>query len=169
VLLDPDLVDGYIEQQIVHRPADTDEIKSTIEDWISPNTSGFSERNLQQSFNNDIFGEVLGYRGPRPGSREFQLFPEELAEGGEGFPDILLGHFRQSDHDDEELEKDVRKVVGELKGPGTDMDKVDSSRLKSPVEQGFDYAITNGLSVRWVVVSNMEEIRLYRSLRSLED
>lgn len=155
------MVDEYIQQQPVDQAPDVADIKDTVEDWISPSTSGFSERNLQQSFNNDIFGEVLGYRGPRPGASEFQLFPEELAEGGEGFPDVLLGHFEQSDNDDEELETDERKVVGELKGPGTDLDKVDPSRLKSPVEQGFEYAITNGLAVRWVVVSNMEEIRLY--------
>jgi hypothetical protein len=63
------------------------------------NTSGFSEPNPQQSSNNDIFGEVLGYRDSRPSASEFQLFPEKLAESGEGFPDVLLGHFKQSDDD----------------------------------------------------------------------
>lgn len=156
-LFDEDLVEEYLSQQDLERPTDTDDLVEAVEGWGQSATS-LSERNLQQSFVSDIFSDVLGYRRPRGTAGEFQLLPEALSEGGDGFPDVLLGHFEQ---EDEELTQDVRKVVGELKDPGTDLDKVDPSRLKSPVEQAFDYAITNGLSVRWVVVSNMEEIRLY--------
>jgi len=150
-------VDEYLQQQEVERPADTDNLVEAIEGWIGTSTS-LTERNLQQSFVSDIFSDVLGYTRPRGSAGEFELLPESLSEGGDGFPDVLLGHFEQ---DDGELTEDVRKVVGELKDPGTDLDKVDPSRLKSPVEQAFEYAITNGLSVRWVVASNMEVVRLY--------
>jgi hypothetical protein len=156
-LFDPDLVEEYLTQQSLERPADTSDIKDAIRGWTSTATD-LSERNLQQSFVSDIFSDVLGYRRPRGNEGEFQLLPEALSEGGEGFPDILLGEFYQEEG---ELTRDTRKVVGELKGPGTDLEKVDPSRLHSPVEQAFNYAITNGLSVRWVVASNMEEIRLY--------
>lgn len=156
-LFDPDLVDEYLEQQQVERPTNTDELVNAVAGWTGTDTS-LTERNLQQSFVSDIFSDVLGYRRPRGSAGEFELLPESLSEGGDGFPDVLLGHFEQDDGD---LVEDERKVVGELKDPGTDLDKVDPSRLKSPVEQAFEYAITNGLSVRWVVVSNMEEIRLY--------
>lgn len=156
-LFDLDLVDEYLQQQEVERPADTDDIVEAVEGWTGTSTS-LTERNLQQSFVSDIFSDVLGYRRPRGSAGEFQLLPESLSEGGGGFPDVLLGHFEQ---DDGELTEDVRKVVGELKDPGTDLDKVDPSRLKSPIEQAFEYAITNGLSVRWVVASNMEVVRLY--------
>lgn len=156
-LFDLDLVDEYLQQQEVERPADTDDIVEAVEGWTGTSTS-LTERNLQQSFVSDIFSDVLGYRRPRGSAGEFQLLPESLSEGGDGFPDVLLGHFEQ---DDGELTEDVRKVVGELKDPGTDLDKVDPSRLKSPIEQAFEYAITNGLSVRWVVASNMEVVRLY--------
>jgi len=156
-LFDPDLVDEYLQQQEVERPADSDDIVEAVEGWTGTSTS-LTERNLQQSFVSDIFSDVLGYRRPRGSAGEFQLLPESLSEGGDGFPDVLLGHFEQ---DDGELIEDVRKVVGELKDPGTDLDKVDPSRLKSPVEQAFEYAITNGLSVRWVVASNMKVVRLY--------
>lgn len=156
-LFDSDLVEEYLTQQSLERPADTEDIKDAIQGWTTTATD-LSERNLQQSFVSDIFSDVLGYRRPRGNEGEFQLLPEALSEGGEGFPDILLGEFNQVDG---ELTRDERKVVGELKGPGTDLNQVDPSRLKSPVEQAFEYAITNGLSVRWVVASNMEEIRLY--------
>ena len=156
-LFDPDLVDEYLEQQQVERPDNTDEIIEAIEGWTGTATD-LTERNLQQSFVSDIFSTTLGYSRPRGSEGRFQLLPEALSDGGDGFPDVLLGHFEQ---DDGELTEDERKVVGELKGPGTDLDKVDPSRLKSPIEQAFEYAITNGLSVRWVVASNMEEVRLY--------
>lgn len=150
-------MEEYLQQQEVKRPSDTDELIEAVEGWTGTSTS-LTERNLQQSFLSDIFSDVLGYKRPRGTAGEFQLLPESLSEGGDGFPDVLLGHFEQ---EDEELTIDVRKVVGELKDPGTDLDKVDPNRLKSPVEQAFEYAITNGLSVRWVVASNMEVVRLY--------
>jgi type I restriction-modification system DNA methylase subunit len=159
-LFDSDLVQQYLAQQIINKPTNIEDFIENIRNWSTATPSDFTERNLQQAFNTDIFTDILGYEQPRPGKQEFQLFPEELASTGDGFPDILLGHFKQSEYD-EELEKDVRKVVGELKGPDTDLDKVDPSRLKSPVEQAFEYATSNGLSVRWIVVSNMKEIRLY--------
>lgn len=156
-LFDRDLVEEYLDQQEIDRPTDTNDIIDAVEGWTGTATN-LSERNLQQSFVSDIFSDVLGYRRPRGSQGEFQLLPEALSEGGDGFPDVLIGHFEQENG---ELTEDERKVVGELKGPGTDLDKVDPSRIKSPIEQAFEYAITNGLSVRWVVASNMEVIRLY--------
>lgn len=158
-LFNDDLVEEYLRQQEVERLADTEDLVEAVEGWVGNISSDFTERNLQQAFISDIFSDLLGYKRPRAAKEEeFQLFPEELSEGGDGFPDLLLGHFRQEDG---KLTEDERKVVGELKGPGTDLDKVDPGRLKSPIEQAFEYAITNGLSVRWVVASNMEVIRLY--------
>ena len=156
-LFDPDLVDEHLQQEQLDRPTDTDELVDAVEGWVDATTT-LTERNLQQSFVSDIFSTVLGYTRPRGAAGEFELLPESLSQGGEGFPDVLLGRFEQEDG---ELKEDERKVVGELKDPGTDLDKVDPSRLKSPIEQAFEYAITNGLSVRWVVASNMDEIRLY--------
>lgn len=45
-----------------------------------------------------------------------------------------LGQFEQNNG---ELVENKRKVVGELKDPGTELNKVDPSRLKSPIEQAF--------------------------------
>lgn len=156
-LFDPELVDEHLQQQQLDRPADTNELVDAVEGWVDATTT-LTERNLQQSFVSDLFSTVLGYTRPRGAAGEFELLPESLSQGGDGFPDVLLGRFEQEDG---ELIEDERKVVGELKDPGTDLDKVDPSRLKSPIEQAFEYAITNGLSVRWVVASNMDEIRLY--------
>ncbi len=157
-LFDEDLVEEYLQQQEIKRSTNTDDIVEAIEGWVGTTSGDLTERNLQQAFVSDIFSNILGYKRPRAAEGEFQLFPEELSEAGDGFPDLLLGHFHQ---DDGKITEDERKVVGELKGPGTDLDKVDPGRLKSPIEQAFEYAITNGLSVRWVIASNMEVIRLY--------
>jgi hypothetical protein len=49
----------------------------------------------------------------------------------------------------------------ELKGAKTkDLDAIMPGRAKSPVQQAWEYA-TNAPGVRWVLVSNMVEIRLY--------
>lgn len=156
-LLHDELLEEYLSQQELDRPTDHESIFDVIEPWAAQ--TALTESNLEQSFNNDIFSELLDYTGPRPGANEFELLPKQFAETGEGFPDVLLGHFGLND--DGDLDEDHRRVVVELKSPGTDLDKVDPQRLKSPVEQAFEYAVTNGLAVRWVIVTNMEEIRLY--------
>jgi len=116
---------------------------------------------LEQAFNEDIFEEILGYDLPRPGNETFQLLPKQQAEADSRFPDLLFGQFEQDGTGG--LKRDRRLAVGELKSPGTDLDGGEngSDGIESPVEQAFDYSNKNGLSLRWVVVTNMEEIRLY--------
>jgi hypothetical protein len=49
----------------------------------------------------------------------------------------------------------------ELKGAKTkDLDAIMPGRAKSPVQQAWEYA-TNAPGVKWVIVSNMVELRLY--------
>ncbi len=54
-------------------------------------------------------------------------------------------------------------AVGELKTPGTDLDAPQSRYpYETPVEQAFRYA-RHQPGVEWVIVSDMDEIRLYRN------
>src|SRR5665213_610041 len=49
----------------------------------------------------------------------------------------------------------------EMKGPGTfDLDAIMPGRGKSPVQQAWEYAI-DAPGVKWVLVSNCVELRLY--------
>jgi tRNA1(Val) A37 N6-methylase TrmN6 len=154
----------YKENQNVKADAPIEEFKSALEGWAnSDSKSGLSETSLEQTFNHDIFSQILGYEFPKP-DKEFNFFPKSHATAGEGFPDFVIGEFKEEDG---AFDKDKRIAVGELKGPEKDLDKVDPSREKSPVEQGFEYSYKNGLDVKWVIVSNMDVIRLYHH-RSIE-
>lgn len=158
-LFDPVLVDTLVSTE--SNPDDTAAIRETLQPWVTGHPSDLGERSLEQAFNSDIFGTVLDYDLARPGRSEFQLLPKQQTEAGSGFPDLLFGQFEQNDRG--ELEQDQRIAVGELKGPGTDLDGsgAGGDGIDSPVEQAFDYSNENGLALRWVVVTNMAEIRLY--------
>jgi hypothetical protein len=159
-VFDPVRVETLIESS--EGPSDVSAIRDEVRPWAEAGQpSGLGELSLEQAFNNDIFGTVLGYRLARPGREEFQFLPKQQATGGSGFPDFIIGNFTQNE--DGELERDDRVAVGELKGPGTALDAggSDEDGIDSPVEQAFNYSYTNGLGLRWVIVSNMEQIRLY--------
>lgn len=66
--------------------------------------------------------------------------------------DLALGHF--SDGDSAIL------APFELKGPKVALDRIMASRQKTPVQQAWDYAM-DAPGARWVVISNMKELRLY--------
>jgi len=62
------------------------------------------------------------------------------------------------------LYKDKKKfMVIELKGSNTDLDKPQSHRKDNvtPVKQGFNYVEDSKESLKWILVSNYDEFRLY--------
>lgn len=160
-LFNPDLLREYAEAVREDFEQDLEGEEEAVNEWthLLDKPGDLGEENLEQAFNRIFFNRILGYQQPPGTDGYFQFFPKSYAKTGSGFPDFLLGVFKLGSGDD--LEKDVRLAVGELKGPGTDLDEIDPDRLKSPVEQAFDYSLENGLTVKWVIVSNMEEIRLY--------
>lgn len=160
-LFNQDILGSYVEEVARNPPPQAEEFIEVLQSWARyiGRSSDLGEQSLEQAFNNDFFGRILGYAQP-PGHRgHFQFFPKSYALAGEGFPDFILGQFKLAKGGD--LEKDVRIAVGELKGPGINLDRIDPTRMKSPVEQAFEYSIRNGLALRWVIVSNMRQIRLY--------
>jgi hypothetical protein len=110
-----------------------------------------NETQLEGDFKSQIVETVLGYASFSSGRP--QTVKAKVAMGA-GEVDLALGHF---------AEADSHRIIApfELKGARTiDLDAPMSGRKITPVQQAWQYAVsTNG--VRWVLVSNMIEIRLY--------
>ncbi|MFQ5910937.1 MAG: class I SAM-dependent DNA methyltransferase, partial [Thermoplasmata archaeon] len=161
LLFNPEILESYVDEMRRTAPANLSRIAESLQGWVEyvKRGSSLSELALEQAFNQIFFIEILGYSQPPGHQGYFNFLPKTYALGGEGFPDFLLGRFKLTEGGN--LEKDIRLAVGELKSPGADLDRIDPARMKSPVEQAFGYALRNGLHLRWVIVSNMQEIRLY--------
>jgi len=123
--------------------------------------SQLTESNVEQSFNERVFADVFGYRtllapDTSASSAEAVQIPKVFVPlpGGRAFPDVGLGWFRA---DSEQI-----VVTAELKGPGADLDQPQSGGYggKSAVAQALEAAI--GAEAEWTIVSNFEEVRLYR-------
>lgn len=118
--------------------------------------ASYSETQLEQAFLQAFFVEVLGYT-PLGAGPVHNIVPKRTAAAG--IPDFVLGTFAPS----QRIER--WRVVGELKGIGTNLDLPQASRYsrETPVQQAFRYALHGRVGTEWVVVSNISEIRLYRN------
>ena len=115
----------------------------------------FSEREAQTDFLNDIFGKVLDYDYQYQANEIWNLKKEQKTAQDSTRADGVLGFFGQNLHD-------VRAII-ELKSYKTPLDIVlGGKKQASPVEQAFEYASKNGEKCKWVIVSDFNEIRLYR-------
>ena len=127
---------------------------SLLEDWVeminAKYISSISEISLHADFKSKIVEGVLGYHGPTQGP-VYTVSAEHAIQ--KGIVDLALGRF--SDGKSEIL------APFELKGAGTrNLDAIMPGRNKSPVQQAWEYA-TNAPGVKWVLVSNYLELRLY--------
>ena len=110
----------------------------------------FKETSLHPDFKPMIVEGVLGYHGPIHG-RVYTVEAEKTILAGS--VDLALGRF--GDGPPEIL------APFELKGAGTrNLDAIMPGRNKSPIQQAWEYA-TNVPGVKWVLVSNYVELRLY--------
>jgi hypothetical protein len=110
-----------------------------------------NESNLEQSFNASILCGVFGFDLPGSGSGAYSLLPKIASASG--VPDAVFGLYDSA----------TSTTIGtvELKPPRTNLDAPQSRETKeTPVEQAFRAARTIQ-TVRWIVVSNLDEIRLY--------
>ncbi|RVD58143.1 hypothetical protein EN746_03410 [Mesorhizobium sp. M8A.F.Ca.ET.023.02.2.1] len=91
-----------------------------------------TESSAEQTFNQEIFGTVLGY-AQLGTATEASLMPKRTGPSGRDTPDFVLGRF--------DLSAGVEDwtVVGEIKGSKTDLDQPQMGRLnkETPVEQAF--------------------------------
>ena len=125
-----------------------------LNDWSDLIQSGritkLKEVELHGDFKSKIIEGVLGYKSP-VGNEEYTVATEKAILRGS--VDLALGNFS--------AEKTEIIAPFELKGAKTkDLDAIMAGRAKSPVQQAWEYA-TNAAGVKWVLVSNYLEIRLY--------
>jgi len=125
-----------------------------LEAWAEMIRSGrirsLKETALHGQFASKIIEGVLGYHGPARGV-EYTVSTEQAILRGS--VDLALGRF--SDGAAEIL------APFELKGADTrDLDAIMPGRNKSPVQQAWEYAM-NARGVKWVLISNMIELRFY--------
>lgn len=108
------------------------------------------EVSLHGQFTAQIVEGVLGYRGSAHGAA-YTVEAEKAVLNGS--VDLALGRFGGV--------KPEIVAPFELKGANTrDLDAIMPGRAKSPVQQAWEYA-TNARGVKWVLVSNYVELRLY--------
>lgn len=125
-----------------------------LEAWAELIDSGriqtLKETALHGQFASILVEGVLGYTGAAGGA-DFNVSTEQAILRGS--VDLALGQFGG----------DNPQIIApfELKGADTrDLDAIMSGRNKSPVQQAWEYAM-NARGVKWVLVSNMIELRLY--------
>jgi len=127
---------------------------ATLGDWAelirSNRIHTLKETALHGEFADKIVKGVLGYRGPADGA-EYTLSTEQAILRGS--VDLALGHFGSP--------RPEILAPFELKGADTrNLDAIMPGRNKTPVQQAWEYAM-NARGVKWVLVSNMIELRLY--------
>lgn len=115
-----------------------------------------TESTAEQSWNEQLFAGVLGYQTLLSHDRlPFHLRPKTYNTDGR-YDDFSLGFFGIAGHE-------RRLVSAELKGAGANLDgpqKGGSYKGMSAVEQALNTARAVS-SYRWVIVSNLTELRLY--------
>ncbi len=116
----------------------------------SKRIDGLKEVALHGDFKSLIVEGVLGYNSAAT-HQEFTVASEQNIL--KGSVDLALGRFGGK--------RDEIIAPFELKGAKTkDLDSIMPGRAKSPVQQAWEYA-TNAPGVKWVIVSNYIELRLY--------
>lgn len=153
----------YLERELKYdlsKITDLEGKKSILKKWKSWIDDGtidtLTETQLNSRFT-EVFEQVLGYTTDI--SNEYNFEREEKTETDSTRPDGVLGYISRSSN-----EKDIRVVI-EYKDSKTLLDKP-QNRLndkRTPVEQGFSYVSKSGGNVKWVIVSNFKELRLYPS------
>jgi hypothetical protein len=81
----------------------------------------YSETQIEQAFNNSIFGEVLGYVPMSAADATHHILPKPAATSRD-FPDFVLGSFNPG------INLDRWRAVGEIKGPDVNLDLPQTSR-----------------------------------------
>ncbi|ARU02655.1 MULTISPECIES: Eco57I restriction-modification methylase domain-containing protein [Rhodobacterales] len=127
---------------------------ATLNEWADMIRSGrvyaLKETALHGQFAVKIIEGVLGYHGPVGGTDYTVSAEQGILQGS---VDLALGRFGGK----------VPEILApfELKGAKTkDLDAIMPGRNKTPVQQAWEYAM-NARGVKWVLVSNMIELRLY--------
>ncbi|WP_332715757.1 Eco57I restriction-modification methylase domain-containing protein [Pelagibacterium sp. WS-203] len=128
--------------------------EALLKEWSelirSGRITGLKETALHGDFKAKIVEGVLGYVSAVVSPDHTVTSEQSILSGS---VDLALGHFGP--------QRSQILAPFELKGARTkDLDAIMPGRAKSPVQQAWEYA-TNAPGVKWVVVSNYVELRLY--------
>ena len=142
-----------LKRHIKPAPIPADHL-AALNSWTDMIRSGriyaLKETALHGQFAAKIIEGVLGYHGPAGGA-DYTVATEQAILRGS--VDLALGRFGGK----------TPEILApfELKGADTrDLDAIMPGRNKTPVQQAWEYAM-NARGVKWVLVSNMIELRLY--------
>jgi hypothetical protein len=142
-----------VKRHIKPAPIPPDHL-TALEAWADMIRSGrvyaLKETALHGELTSKIIEGVLGYHGPAGGA-DYTVATEQAILRGS--VDLALGRFGGK----------TPEILApfELKGADTrDLDAIMPGRNKTPVQQAWEYAM-NARGVKWVLVSNMIELRLY--------
>jgi hypothetical protein len=142
-----------LKRHIKPAPIPADHL-AALDAWADMIRSGrvyaLKETALHGQFAAKIIEGVLGYHGPAGGA-DYTVATEQAILRGS--VDLALGRFGGK----------TPEILApfELKGAETrDLDAIMPGRNKTPVQQAWEYAM-NARGVKWVLVSNMIELRLY--------
>ena len=142
------------------------QLREVIKGWNEEIQAGkinkLKEEEIKSRFINTVFGDLLGYNYGN--ERHWHLREEQKSITDGTRPDAALGYFTISESSREKVKSDVRAIV-EIKDARTDLDERQKRKGNpTPVDQAFGYVSKMGGSCKWVIVSNMLEIRVYHSL-----
>lgn len=130
------------------------ELKILIGEWKSGKLASLKEEEVKSRFITTFFGDVLGFS--YSGAEKWHIREEKKSTVDGTKPDAVLGYVSA------EKGQDQVRVVIEIKDAQTDLDESQRrANNQSPVEQAFGYVPKMGGECRWVVVSNLIEIRFY--------
>lgn len=147
---------GFLEKQTAKLEIENfEKKKELVKNWCESitKTKKENETSIKSSFNTLVFNDILGYKSFGSEGDKYS-FKDEWKVKGIGKADFVLG----------EINNNIVEVVGELKGLNADLDKYQKSRtdMKSPVEQGLNYLENLGEESKFLIVSNLNEIRFYK-------
>jgi len=132
-------------------------IKGLIEELESGKIQVSKEEEIKPRFINTFFGDILGFNYGNPNKWQLKDEMKSTVDGTK--PDAVLGYFFV-----DAKNNDVRAVI-EIKDAKTDLDEKQSRPgQQTTVDQAFGYVSKAGGNCKWVIVSNIKEIRFYPSL-----
>lgn len=129
--------------------------KEIVKNWTQSITGKkIKETEIRDVFCTNIFKDLLGYIFFGSGTNTLNFKPEYHIQGA-GRADFAIGDFNGND---------IVEVVGEIKSLNQNLDNAQSGRTdyKNPVDQGFLYLHSLPSEAKFLIVTNMNEIRLYK-------
>lgn len=132
-------------------------IKRLIKELDAGKIDSLKEEEIKSRFVTVFFGDILGFNY---GNSNKWLLREEKKSVVDGTkPDAALGYFFSESGKD-----DVRAII-EIKDASTKLEAAQKRDSKlTPIDQAFNYAAKMGGNCKWVILSNIKEIRFYSSL-----